>query len=117
LLKLWDEANGCIPDCEVSTAWLEFTVEAERWGVDVTIARSNLERLVESSTEVMERERHRRLHSSDFERWGRRGGMATLRRYGTDWFTLLALRRWNRITDEDLDRARPIAQGLEVKDD
>ena len=31
------------------------------------------------------------------------GGLAVLRRYGTDWFVALALKRWVRITAEDLD--------------
>jgi hypothetical protein len=41
-------------------------------------------------------------HADDFGRWGRRGGLATLRRYGTAWFSLLARRRWERITAEAL---------------
>jgi hypothetical protein len=32
------------------------------------------------------------MHAGDFARWGRRGGLATARRYGTAWMTLLA--RW-----------------------
>jgi hypothetical protein len=87
-------------------AWLEFEHEARRWGVPVEIAREDLEMLVEASTEVMERERHRLLHASDWQRWGRRGGLSTLRRYGSDWFALLALKRWGRITAEDLEAAR-----------
>ena len=42
------------------------------------------------------------------ERWGRRGGLTVLGRYGTEWFALLALRRWGRITAADLDAARPL---------
>jgi hypothetical protein len=41
----------------------------------------------------------------------------TLRRHGTDWYTLLALKRWGTITAEDLDCARIIGQDLAVKDD
>ncbi len=61
---------------------------------------------MEASTILLEREKHRLIHGSDWKRWGRRCGLATLRRYGTDWFALLALKRWGRITDEDLDAAR-----------
>jgi hypothetical protein len=40
-----------------------------------------------------------------------------LRRRGTDWYALLALKRWHQITDEDLDNARVIGHGLPIKDD
>ena len=105
LLRLHEEAEGELRLAGVG-AWLEFELEAERWGVPVEIPREDLQKLVEASTEVMEREKHRLLHASDWQRWGRRGGLATLRRYGSDWFALLALRRWGRITAEDLDAAR-----------
>jgi hypothetical protein len=39
---------------------------------------------------------------------GRRGGLTILRRYGSDWFALLALRRWGRISPAELDAARPL---------
>jgi hypothetical protein len=45
------------------------------------------------------------------------GGLATLRRYRTNWYSLLALRRWGRITDEDLAQARVVGHGLPIKDD
>jgi hypothetical protein len=57
---------------------------------------------------VLEREKHRILHASDWQRWGSRGGKEALRRYGSDWFALLALRRWGRITAQDLDAARTL---------
>ena len=107
LLRLHDEAQGEFRLAGVG-AWLEFEHEAERWGVPVEIAREDLEELVERSTIVLEREKHRLLHASDWQRWGRRGGLQTLRRYGSDWFALLALRRWGRITAADLDAARPL---------
>ena len=107
LLRLHDTAQGELRVAGVG-AWLEFEREARRWGVPVEMSREDLRRLVEASTEVMERERHRLLHASDWRRWGRRGGLSTLRRYGTEWFVLLALRRWGRITAEDLDAARPL---------
>ena len=107
LLKLHDAAKGELPVAGMG-AWLEFELEARRWNVPVEIDRADLERLVEASTEVLEREKHRLLHSTDWQRWGRRGGLATLRRYGSDWFALLALKRWGRITAEELDAARPL---------
>src|SRR5215213_9732472 len=107
LLTLHDEAQGELRLAGVG-AWLEFELEAERWGVPVEIAREDLEELVERSAVVLEREKHRLLHQSDWARWGRRGGVATLRRYGSDWFALLALRRWGRISPSDLESARPL---------
>jgi hypothetical protein len=107
LLRLRDRAEGELRVVGVG-AWLEFELEAERWGVPVEITRGDLERLVESSTEILDREKHRLLHATDFARWGRRGGLETLRRYGSDWFAMLALKRWGRITDSDLDAARPL---------
>jgi len=109
LLRLHEAAEAELPlGGHLAVAWLEFEHEAERWGVPVQIAREDLEALVEHSTVVMEREKHRLLHATDWQRWGRRGGLATLRRYGSDWFALLALRRWGRITAADLEAARPL---------
>ncbi len=104
LLRLHDAVHGG----ERVELWVEFEHEARRWGVPVTVAREDLERLVESSTEILDRERHRLIHESDWQRWGRRGGRAVLRRYGTDWFAALALKRWGRITEEDLDAMRAL---------
>lgn len=94
------ESTGCVE------AWLEWTDEASRWSVPVQIAREDLEQLVERSVVELERERHRLLHESDWQRWGRRGGRATHRLYGSSWMALLALKRWGRITSADLDAAR-----------
>ncbi len=107
LLRLHDRAQGELRVAGVG-AWLEFELEATRWGVPVEIAREDLEELVERSAVVLEREKHRLLHQGDWARWGRRGGVATLRRYGTAWFALLALRRWGRISPSDLEAARPL---------
>ena len=107
LIRLRDRAEGELRFAGVG-AWLEFEHEAGRWGVPVEIGREDLQRLVESSVELLDREKHRLLHSSDWRRWGRRGALETVRRYGTDWFSLLALRRWGRITAADLDAARPL---------
>ena len=72
LLRLRERADNELCFAGVG-AWLEFEHEAERWGVPVEIPREDLERLVATSTEVLERERHRLLHASDWQRWGRRG--------------------------------------------
>ena len=105
LLRLHDEASGSLRMAGVG-AWLEWTDEAGRWGVPVGIAREDLEGLIAASTEILDREKHRLIHEGDFRRWGRRGGLETVRRYGTCWMALLALRRWGRITTADLDAAR-----------
>ena len=55
---------------------------------------------------ILERESHRLIYQSDWRRWGTRGGRETLRRYGAEWFSLLALRRWGRITAAELEAAR-----------
>ena len=109
LLKLHEKARG-EPRVAGSFrgAWLDFELEAERWGVPVEIAREDLEGLVERSAVVLDREGHRLTHGSDWQRWRRRGGLTVLGRYGTEWFVLLALRRWGRITVAELDAARPL---------
>lgn len=106
LLRLHDRINGSLPDPVLSEAWLEWSDECYRWRVPVMVDRSTLELLVASSVEVLDREKHRLLHQSDFVRWGRRGGRETFRRYGSQWMSLLALKRWGRITSDDLSRAR-----------
>ena len=88
-----------------------------RWGVPAEIAREDLEGLIERSGVLLEREKHRLIHGSDWQRWGRRGGLATLRRYGTSWYSALALKRWGRLEAEDLERARVMGRGFPVKDD
>ena len=108
LLRLHEDATNGELDGAGIEAWLEFEIEAMRWGVPVEIGREDLERLVEASTVVLDREKHRMIHRNDWQRWGRRGGLVTLRRYGSDWFALLALRRWGRITPADLEAARPL---------
>ncbi len=87
-------------------ARVEFEDEATRWGLDVTISREALAELVEASTVVLDREKHRLIHGSDFARWGRRGGRETVRRYGSSWMALIALKRWGKVSADDLDRAR-----------
>jgi hypothetical protein len=106
LLTLHERANGAFLDGEGIQAWVEWEIEAMRWRVPVEIARRDLEALIVSSEVVLEKEKHRLVHASDWRRWGARGGRETLRRYGADWFSLLALRRWGRLSPEDLEAAR-----------
>lgn len=40
--------------------------------------------------------------------WGQLGGLSTYYRYGPSWFSLLALKRWGRITAQDLDAVRVV---------
>jgi hypothetical protein len=110
LLRLHREAQGAVTRIGCVQAWLEWEAEAVRYGVPVEIGAADLTELIESSTVIVPEEDHRNGHSErgDFARWGRLGGLETLRRYGTDWFALLALRRWNRISAEDLRTARPL---------
>ncbi len=107
LLRLHEAAHGELRVAGVG-AWLEFEHEARRWGVPVEISREDLEELVERSTERLERERHRLIHESDWQRWGRRKGLATVQRYGRTWMALLALRRRGRISPAELEAARPL---------
>lgn len=117
LLRLWDRANGSLPDRDLSPAWLEWEDEAARWSIPISVDREELHALIESSGVILEREKHRLLHASDWQRWGRRGGLSTVRRYGTSWMAALALKRWDRISAEDLANARAINVLDAIKDD
>jgi hypothetical protein len=109
LLGLHEKANSTTSlDGHGIQAWLEWEWEAIRWRVPVEISRADLEELVQRSGELLDRERHRILHERDWRRWGSRGGRETLRRYGSEWFSLLALKRWGRITACELEAARPL---------
>ena len=109
LLGLHERANSTMTlDGQGIQAWLEWEWEVMRWRVPVEISRADLKELVERSEELLDRERHRILHQSDWRRWGSRGGRETLRRYGSDWFSLPALKRWGRITASELEAARPL---------
>lgn len=106
LLRLRDRADARPElDGEGLQRWLDYEFEALRWGVDPDVSREDLASLVEGSTVVLDRDEHRERHAGDFARWGRRGGIATLSRYGTAWFSLLAKRRWRKITAETLAEA------------
>jgi hypothetical protein len=102
LLGFIDRAKEGSLDPEGLQAWFEWEEEAFRYDVDPYISRDDLAALIEGSTVLLPREKHRAGHESDFVRWGRRGGRETLRRYGRPWFALLAQRRWERITASEL---------------
>jgi hypothetical protein len=109
LLRLHHEAtSGDLLDGAGIQAWLEWEWEAMRWDVPAEISRGDLERLVEASAVLLEREEHRLIHGSDWRLWGRRGSLATLRSYGTSWFTVLALYGWGKVSGADPEAARPI---------
>lgn len=106
LLKLRDRADAHPElDGEGLQRWLDYEFEALRWGVDPDVSREDLASLVEGSTMELDPYEHRERHAEDFSRWGRRGGLATVRRYGTAWFSLLARRRWGKIDAEVLAEA------------
>ena len=108
LLGLHERADGAELDGDGIQAWLEWEWEATRWRVPAEISRADLEELVERGWEALEEERYGPPHESDRQRWGRRGGLATVRLYGRSWMALLALRRWGRIDKTDLEAARPL---------
>ena len=110
LLRLHREAHGAVARIGCVEGWLTWEAEAVRYGVPVDIGAADLAELVESSTVAIAADEHRNGHSErgDFARWGRMGGLRTLQLYGTSWFSLLALRRWDRIGKADLDAARPL---------
>ena len=103
LLRLRDRADEHTElDGEGIQKWLDYEHEALRWDVDPDVPCDELAALVEGSTVEIPEENHRDGHAEDFRRWGRRGGLATLRLYGPAWFALLARRRWQRIGAEAL---------------
>ena len=105
LLRLRDQADAHSDlDAEGLQLWLDYELEALRFGVDPDISREDLKALVEGSTVLLSREEHRSGHENDFVRWGRRGGLATVRRYGTSWYSLLARRRWERVSGAELEQ-------------
>ena len=102
LLRLRERADAAGFTGEGIELALEYEHEARRWGVDPDVSCEELAALVEGSTMEIPAGEHREAHAEDFARWGRRGGLATVRRYGTAWFSLLAWRRWERIPAEAL---------------
>ncbi len=108
LLKLRDRLDAIGPGEDVLTLHIEYEHECQLYGIDAGVPRGQLAAFIDASTIVLPREEHRNGHESDFVRWGRIGGRTTLRLYGRAWFSLLALRRWKRITALELEEARPL---------
>ena len=103
LLRLRDRADAHTElDGEGIQRWLDYELEALRYGVDPDPGREELAALVEGSTVEVKREEHRTVHAGQWAEWGRLGVLTTARRYGTAWFSLLAKRRWERVTAEAL---------------
>ena len=104
LLRLRDQADSCADplSAEGLASWMDYECEALLFGVDPDTPRDELAAMIDGSTVEIPREEHREVHAGDFARWGRLGGLATARRYGTAWMALLARRRWGRITAEAL---------------
>lgn len=108
LLKVWDRGHGPGLEPEDLQAWFDWEEEAFRYEVNPEIGREDLAALIEGSTVELAGEQHRAGHSAagDFVRWGRLGGLKTFALYGPGWFALLARRRWNKITAEQLAEYR-----------
>lgn len=102
LLRLRDRADDAGWTGEAIELEMEFEHEARRWGVDPEISREDLAAMIDGSTVEVFAEEHRAEHAEDFRRWGRRGGLRTLALYGAPWFSLLALRRWEKVGPETL---------------
>ena len=105
LLTLHERANGAELDGEGIQAWVEWEIEAMRWRVPVEIARSDLEALVDLRRSSWRR-RSTASSTPQTGAGGEQGAGGNARRYGADWFALLALRRWGRLSPEDLEAAR-----------
>lgn len=108
LLKVWDRGHGPGLEPEDLAGWFEWEEEAYRYEVSPDVSREELAALVEGSTVEIAGEAHKAFHSEagDFARWGRLGGLETLRRYGRPWFVLLGRRRWGRVGAEQLAEYR-----------
>ena len=104
LLGLFDRASSGELDGTGLQAWFEWEEAAFRFGVDPDVSRGELVALIESSALEISEEQHKDSHiaAGDFARWGRRGGVRTLAPYGRGWYMLLANRRWEKITAEQL---------------
>ena len=108
LLGFYDRFEAGSLDGEGLQAWFEWEGVAFRYGVDPDVSRGELATLIEGSAVEIPEEQHKASHSAagDFARWGRLGGLETLRRYGRPWFALLGQRRWGRVDAGVLDHYR-----------
>ena len=108
LLKAWDRGHGPGLEPEDLQAWFDWEEEAFRYGLNPDASREELAAMIDRSTVEIAGDEHRTGHSEagDFARWGRRGGLRTLARYGRPYFSLLARFRWGRVGAEALVRHR-----------
>jgi hypothetical protein len=92
LLRLRDRADSCAEplSAEALALWMDYECEALLFGVDPDTPREELAAMIDGSTSEISRQEHHVVHAGDFARWGRKGGLATARCYGTAWMTLLA---------------------------
>jgi hypothetical protein len=82
---------------EVLQLWFAYEGLLLEFGLDPDISREELEQVIEASVVEIAYEEHRfEIHATDWPRWGRKGGLATLERYGRIWFVHLARRRWRK---------------------
>lgn len=100
LLTAHDRLRECaILDGEAIQLALDFEHTCFVHGLSLDLSREELAREIEASVvEVSYGEHRRTIHGADWPRWGRMGGLATLARYGPRWFSLLARRRWRKIS-------------------
>ncbi len=70
LLRLRDRADTHHEfDGEGIQLWLDYELEALRYGVDPDVCREELKALVEGSAVLLPREEYRAGHATDFVRW------------------------------------------------
>jgi hypothetical protein len=99
--------------------WFEYEGLLLEFGLDPDVSREELQEAIESSAVVVTYEEHRlKIHAADWPCWGRKGGLATFKRYGREGFACLARRRWGRITAGELacirEELRRVADSAEV---
>ena len=105
LLGLRDQSDAHPElDGEGIQLWLDYELEALRFGVDPDVSREELAALIEGSTMLLPRQEQRAGHENDFVRWSRRGELATLRRYDTSWYSLLTRRCWELLSGAELEQ-------------
>lgn len=83
--------------------WLDHEHECLRYGLLPDLSREEFRKEIEASVVELSYHEHRfRVHARQWAEWGRRGGLATLARYGRGHFRLLALRRWGKLAPEEV---------------
>jgi hypothetical protein len=108
MLGFFDRAASGELDGAGLQSWFDWEEEVFRYRVNPDVSRSELAALIESSAVEVAEDRHRASHiaAGDFARWGRLGGLETLRRYGRPWFVLLVQKRWGRVGAGALEHYR-----------